>query len=66
MLVSGMEELTMKGIKFMKNAFFLDYSEAEAITFFKGKIQQARKTVTLRKFDNLAHLISAHMKDKKD
>jgi hypothetical protein len=38
MLVSGMEELTMKAIKFMKNAFFLDYSEAEAITFFKGKI----------------------------
>ena len=36
MLVSGMEELNMKGIKFMKNAFFLEYSDAEAIAFFKG------------------------------
>lgn len=62
MLVSGMEELTMKSIKFMKKAFFLEYSDAEAVTFFKGKIQQARKTVTMRKFDNLAHLYNAYKK----
>ena len=46
MLVAGLEELTMKSIKFMQRAFFLGYSDAEAITFFKGKIQEARKSVT--------------------
>lgn len=38
MLVSGMEELSMKSIKFMKKAFFLEFSDAEAVTFFKSKI----------------------------
>jgi phosphatidylinositol-4,5-bisphosphate 3-kinase len=64
MLVSGMEELSMKSIKFMKKAFFLEFSDAEAVTFFKGKIQQARKTVVFRKFDNFFHLYAGNKKKK--
>ena len=64
MLVSGMEELSMKSIKFMKKAFFLEFSDAEAVTFFKGKIQQARKTVVFRKFDNFFHLYNGDKKKK--
>ena len=66
MLVAGLEELTMKSIKFMQRAFFLGYSDAEAITFFKGKIQEARKSVTQRKFDNLAHLYNGYRKETKN
>ena len=66
MLVAGLEELNMKSIKFMQRAFFLGFSDAEAITFFKGKIQEARKSVTQRKFDNLAHLYNGYKKDTKN
>ena len=54
----------MQTIKFMKKAFYLNVSDAEAVTFFKSKIQEARTTVTMRKFDNLAHLYQGYRKEK--
>lgn len=35
MLVSGLEELDMKSIGFLKQVLFLDVSEEEATVFFK-------------------------------
>jgi hypothetical protein len=57
MLVAGLEELTMKDIRFMQSAFFLRNSDAEASTYFRQKIQLARKGhQTWRKINNIAHL----------
>ena len=48
----------------MKRAFYLNVSDAEAATSFKSKIQEARNTVVMRKFDNLAHLYQGWRKQK--
>jgi hypothetical protein len=64
MLVSGMEELSMDSIDFMKRALFLDVTEEEASLAFKSEIQKARKTTTMRKFDNFAHGYNNKKKEK--
>jgi hypothetical protein len=38
MLVSGMAELTLKDVSFMKEALFLDVSDEEASLAFKNEI----------------------------
>jgi hypothetical protein len=43
MLVSGLEELDMKSIGFLKQVLFLDVSEEEATVSFKQVIEEARK-----------------------
>jgi len=58
MLVSGMAELTLKDVSFMKEALFLDVSDEEASLAFKNEIQKARATVGYRKFDNFIHMRS--------
>ncbi len=42
MLVSGLEELDMKSIGFLKQVLFLDVSEEEATVSFKSVIEEAR------------------------
>lgn len=64
MLVAGLEELDMKSIGFLKQALFLDVSEEEATVAFKQVIEEARKCV-YRRFDNLFHVISDKLKDRK-
>lgn len=57
MLVSGLEELDMKSIGFLKQVLFLDVSEEEATVSFKAVIEEARKQ-WYRPYDNLFHVIS--------
>jgi hypothetical protein len=42
MLVSGMDELNLKSIGFLKEALFLDVSDEEASLAFRGVILEAR------------------------
>ena len=42
MLVSGLEELDIKSIGFLKQVLFLDFSEEEATVSFKSVIEEAR------------------------
>ena len=65
MLVSGIPELDMKSITFVRKALFLDVSDEEASINFKHKITQARQKVGYRKFDNMFHLFNKHKKTKK-
>jgi len=64
MLVSGLEELDMKSIGFLKQVLFLDVSEEEATVSFKSVIEEARNQ-WYRPYDNLFHVISDFQKERK-
>ena len=64
MIVSGLEELDLTSIGFVKKAMFLDVSEEEATVKFRQVIEVARNQ-WYRPIDNLFHTINDWEKKRK-
>jgi hypothetical protein len=62
MLISGIDELTINSIRYIKESLFLNVTEEEAALLFKSVIGKARSITTYRKFDNMAHLFNKRKK----
>ena len=65
MIVAGLDELDLEHINTVKEALFLNVSEEEAMVEFKHQIDNARYHQWYRKYDNMIHVLSDRLKDKK-
>ena len=64
MLVSGMEELTLNSISFIKEALYLNKSAEEALLKFRQTCVKARNSTGFRKFDNWFHQVNKRNKER--